>query len=129
MARTFLLGRLAIVVLVLGVAGGAALAQINPFGGSAGLELERSDLDLLEAAAAKLYVEKIAEVGSRESWSNPETGNKGRVQLVKLFTHDLQGQDLNCLRLRHDIRLADNDTPHRFEWDRCKMPSGEWKTL
>ena len=101
-----------------------AHAQINPFRRS-DFEVSDSDIRLATAAAAKLYEGERAKIGDFEDWTNPETGNRGSVILVGIFTHN----DLPCRRLQHDIELASSGTPFRYVFDRCKLPSGEWKLL
>ena len=111
-------------VVILGAIGLPAQAQFNPFT-RAGFELSQEDIDMLSAAAEKLYVGEAAEVGTVETWSNPKSGNTGAVQLIGLFDH----QGLPCRRLQHDIRIAKVADPFRFIFDRCKTADGAWKTL
>ena len=99
-------------------------AQINPFRRS-DFEVSDTDIQLATAAAAKLYEGERAKLGDLEDWANPETGNRGSVMLVGIFTYN----DLPCRRLQHDIELAESRTPFRYVFDRCKLPSGEWKLL
>ncbi len=99
-------------------------AQLNPFTRS-GFELSQEDLELLSAAAKKLYIDESVPVGTVETWSNPKSGNTGSVQLIGTF--DYKG--LPCRRLQHDIRVKDVANPFRYLFDRCKTPNGEWKLL
>jgi len=111
-------------VMILGAFGLSAQAQINPFARS-GFELSQADIDLLIAAAKKLYPETGAAVGTVETWSNPQSGNTGSVQLVDNFTY----KGLPCQRLQHDIKITTTADPFRFVIDRCRISSGEWKQL
>ena len=111
-------------VLAIIAFGMPAHAQLNPFRRS-DFEVSDTDIRLATAAAAKLYEGERAELGDFEDWSNPETGNKGSVMLVGIFTHN----DLPCRRLQHDIEIVKSGTPFRYVFDRCKLPSGEWKLL
>ena len=97
---------------------------VNPFK-RGGFALERSDLALLASAAEKLYLVDGVEVGTVEKWSNPETGNRGIVRLIK--KHEYKG--LPCRKLQHDIKLKLVKNPHRFIIDRCRTAEGEWKLL
>ncbi len=106
------------------VAGLPAQAQLNPFTRS-GFELSQEDIDLLKAAAAKLYEGETAPVGQAEQWTNGKTGNSGIVQLIGLF--DYQG--LPCRRLQHDITIKNVSDPYRFIVDRCRTADGSWKQL
>lgn len=101
-----------------------AHAQLNPFRRS-GFDVSDADVALAGAAAAKLYQGEQAVLGDIERWSNAESGNQGTVRLVNIFTHD----ELPCRRLQHDIKLANVGTPFRYIFDRCRVPSGEWKLL
>ena len=100
------------------------LAQFNPFQRS-GFELSQEDLQMLGEAAQKLYIDESVPVGTVETWSNPTSGNTGSVQLVGIFEH----QGMPCRRLQHDIKVKDVADPFRYIFDRCKLPSGEWKIL
>lgn len=101
-----------------------ALAQLNSFVQS-GLELTAEDWELLEAAASKLYKTEDRPVGTVETWSNQESGNRGRIELIR--TGERQG--MPCRRLQHDIRIKDVADLFRFTVDRCKTPEGAWKAL
>lgn len=96
----------------------------NPFRGS-GFQLDERDLPLLDVAARKLYLAEHVEVGAVESWTNPETGNRGTVTLIEI--HEYEG--LPCRRLQHDVELKRARDPYRFTVDRCRTRDGEWKIL
>ena len=99
-------------------------AQVNPFARS-GFELTPQDVELVKAAAQKLYLGETAAVGTVETWSNEKSGSGGTVELVGTFSY----KGLPCRRLQHDITVAKVADPFRFIIDRCKLPSGEWKIL
>ena len=113
-----------VAVLLAGAAALPAQAQLNPFT-RAGFELSQEDIDMMKAAAAKLYLGETAAVGKGEHWANDKSGNSGTVQLIGLFDH----QGLPCRRLQHDIKIHDVDDPFRFIVDRCKAADGTWKQL
>ena len=120
-----ILTRSAIAAIVMMTALAApADAQVNPFRRS-GFDVSEADIQLATMAAAKLYEGERAVLEDVERWANPESGNQGTVRLVKLFTYN----DLPCRRLQHDIKLATVGTPFRYVFDRCKLPTGEWKLL
>lgn len=120
--KTFALAALA--ALVLTSLAPVAQAQFNPFQRS-GFELTQQDIELLGAAAAKLYQGETAEVGTVETWSNETSGNTGAVQLLTIFEH----KGLTCRRLQHDIQVSKVANTFRYIFDRCKTASGEWKVL
>lgn len=96
----------------------------NPFR-RGGFSLDKGDLALLTAAGEKLYLVDDVEVGTIVKWSNPETGNRGIIKLVR--KHEYKG--LPCRLLYHRVKLKDQKDPNDFEVDRCKVASGEWKLL
>ena len=114
----------ALAIIVAGLPSPPARAQFNPFT-RAGFDLSQEDIAMLEAAAEKLYLDESVAVGSRESWSNPQSGNSGTVALVGTFEH----QGLPCRRLQHDIKVKDVQDSFRYIFDRCKTAGGEWKLL
>lgn len=111
-------------LIVAGPLGRPAQAQLNPFS-RAGFELSQEDIDLLVAAAQKLYLDESVAVGAMESWSNPASGNAGTVELIGTFEH----QGLPCRRLQHDIQVKGAANPFRYIFDRCKTADGAWKLL
>ena len=107
------------------VMGGASYSHaINPFKRS-GFELSENDIDLLKAAAQKLYLPETVEVGAVQVWNNAETGNSGTVTLTRIHAY----KSLPCRRLQHDIRVKTTADPFRFIVDRCKTSDGGWKLL
>ncbi len=115
----------ATVVAAMLVMGGASSSHaINPFKRS-GLELSETDIDMLKAAAEKLYLAESVEVGTVETWNNAETGNSGTVTLTRKHAYN----DLPCRRLQHDIRVKNIADHFRFVFDRCKTSDGSWKLL
>jgi len=101
----------------------SAIAQVNPFGRS-GVELTAEDLQMLKSAGSKLYEGETAEVGTVESWSNPQSGNSGTIKLIDLTEY----KGMPCRRLQHDIAIKNVADPFRYVVDRCQTPSGEWKS-
>src|SRR3546814_20428689 len=81
-----------------------------------GLDLTPEDWELMEAAAAELYLTEEAPVGTVETWSNDQSGNRGSIELIRTG----QYQGMPCRRLQHDIRVKDVADPYRFPRDRCQ---------
>lgn len=100
-----------------------ATAQINPFGRYQSVSQE--DLQIIEAAAAKLYKTDSPNVGATEQWSNPNTGSSGTVTLTQVFDKD----GMPCRKLRHRITTKDDKDPKTYIFNRCRVKSGEWKLL
>ena len=99
-------------------------SAVNPFR-KGGFSLNAGDLALLTAAGEKLYLVDDVEVGTVVKWSNPETGNRGLIKLVR--KHEYKG--LPCRQMHHRIKLKNNTDTHDFEVDRCRTANGEWKLL
>lgn len=119
--------RLTIVTIfaVVFVFGSTSLSQgINPFA-RGGFELTESDIALLKGAAKNLYLAEEVEIGTVETWNNPESGNYGTVTLT--LKHAYKG--LPCRRLQHDIQVKAVEDPFRYIIDRCKVSDGSWKIL
>lgn len=114
---------IAAVLIVLAVMSPSTYAA-DPFRGS-GFQLDESDLELVQAAAEKLYLSDGVAVGAVEQWSNPETGSRGTVELTRIFEY----KSLPCRRLQHDIDLKRYKDPYRFTLDRCRVADGAWKIL
>lgn len=101
-----------------------AAAQLNSFT-RGGLELTSEDWAMLETAAARLYEPEEPQVGAVENWSNAESGNQGRIELLQ--TGEYQG--MPCRKLQHEIKVKNVADPFRFTVDRCRTPEGAWKVL
>src|SRR3546814_13476891 len=79
--RKTLFAAMAIAGLCL-VAGLPAFGQLNDITRS-GLDLTPEDWELMEAAAAELYLTEEAPVGTVETWSNDQSGNRGSIELIR----------------------------------------------
>ena len=92
-------------------------AQVNPF--SEHLRgLSKTDLNLLETAAAKLYKARNPSVGASRTWSNPKSGNSGVVRVV--------GTKKPCVRLRHTIKQKGDADAGVFTLSWC-YANGKWQ--
>jgi surface antigen len=100
-----------------------ARTQVNPFGDS--LDLEESDVAMLQAAANALFQDDKARVGQSETWNNPETGNSGAVSILQLFEHE----GLPCKRLQHAIKQKGHADQNIYQFARCRTNDGSWKLL
>ncbi len=76
-------------------------------------------------ASAKLYENPAVSVGTIETWANPKSGNSGSVELIEIF----RAQGMPCRKLRHSIKVVRYSQPRTVEFNRCQLPSGEWKLL
>src|SRR3546814_4525256 len=100
--RKTLFAAMAIAGLCL-VAGLPAFGQLNDITRS-GLDLTPEDWELMEAAAAELYLTEEAPVGTVETWSNDQSGNPGSIELIRTG----QYKGMQCSRLPHALRAKEN---------------------
>lgn len=96
---------------------GAASGQMNPL---RQLELTAGDIELVGATADRLY--QAGEIGVAASWTNPESGNSGSVQILEIF----EREGLPCRRVEHIIKIAKDPAPKRLVLASCRVPDGRW---
>src|SRR3546814_8945761 len=113
--RKTLFAAMAIAGLCL-VAGLPAFGQLNDITRS-GLDLTPEEWELMEAAAAELYLTEEAPVGTVKTWSNDQSGNRGSIELIRTG----QYPGMPCRRLQPDIRVTDGDEPYRITVQDRKM--------
>lgn len=82
--------------------------------------LEPSDIALMQEAARERMDGK--EVGTRLTWQNSETGNRGVVALLERTETD----GLECRRNRHSVEMTGEDRRTSLEFKICREPGGEW---
>jgi surface antigen len=104
---------------------GAARAQIiNPFGVNNGNQLTKDDFTLGRAAVAKLLDDSPA-VGRYEDWSNPATGNHGKLTITDIYSQN----SMPCRKLDSLIEFSKKGAaPNTLIIDVCKTSSG-WKVV
>lgn len=96
-----------------------ALAQINPFDDT--LNLKQSDLEMIQHAARQGLDGK--DVGTVVEWSNPKTGNKGTVTLLRSFEYDGH----QCREVQHLVDPKGGSFIQRYVNTICKQTDGTWK--
>ncbi|MDJ0894577.1 MAG: hypothetical protein QNJ92_05510 [Alphaproteobacteria bacterium] len=106
------------------VAGGGAVAQVNPFDVEGGIQIKKGDLTALTLAAQKLYDAK-APVGTVDEWENPKSGNRGTVTLIDHFERD----GGPCMRLGYTFIIKGEADPKNFALRQCLADDGKWKIL
>ncbi|MBV8095044.1 MAG: hypothetical protein JOY71_11230 [Acetobacteraceae bacterium] len=98
-------------------------AQINPFRGYRGPTLTREDLDAGSAAARKLLNREPASVGDTESWTAPNTGNRGTFTIQRVF----ERSGMPCRALASEVVHKRPQTKRDFTLTYCRIASGEWR--
>ena len=114
----------ACVVLPLLAVAGTASAQFRYLSPD-GPRMTREDLDRQRAAAQSLLDKEPPPVGASASWSNPQSGARGRVTMVN--ARDARGRS-PCRRMRYEVSTRGAAGPADMTFTVCRMPDGAWKT-
>lgn len=115
--------RFAALALIVGLAPGIAVAQINPFRGRGADRLTNADMQMLMSASDRLLARPSLRTGTSESWKNDQTGASGSVA-VKGTSHR---HGLLCHALGYRARSGAGLSPRDNTLTWCKTPDGEWK--
>jgi len=87
-------------------------------------QLNRDDLDRMQAAAARLYEGRS--IGTVERWRNPDSGDAGSVELLE--STEVRG--VPCRRMEYTVRLESrNQQLTRYVLNWCQTAPGEWKIV
>jgi surface antigen len=117
--------RLKIIVLIAAVLGWLpAQAQFLGLGVETNIELTKQDLDIIRQTVNGQVHGKP--VGTTAKWSNPASGNSGKIRLVKKFTRNNQ----QCETL--DYRLVTKRIPagpEHYVLSSCLQPDGQWRLI
>jgi len=112
----------AAVLLLVGLA--SSFAQINPFRTSGQANgLNKADIGLLSEAAGHVNAKDPIHTGDSEDWSNPESGNSGKVTVTRLF----RSAGMACHGLLYDLAYKAKRPARTYTANWCKTKSGEWK--
>lgn len=115
-----MLKRLSFLCLTLGaILVNVSLAQLTGWG-NVYPGLNKEDIDILQKTA-RVDMDGKPE-GTTLKWSNPETGAKGVVKLMKRFYEG----DQECRQNQHAFRAKGN-TPWKITGTVCKQADGSWK--
>ncbi len=110
-------------VLVLSVPSLAA-AQMSPFGLS-GFTIDQADIDLIAKVAAPIYADPPPANGTSYEWNNAQSGNSGTITLLESGSY----KDLPCRKIHYTFKIKNVATDFSFTQERCRVESGEWKSL
>jgi surface antigen len=114
----------ALAVLLLLAAVSVSSAQINPFrSNSRATGLTNSDVGMLFTTAGLVNKNEPVKVGDAQDWSNPSSGNSGKVTVTRLFRYG----GMECHSLRYDLSFRASNAPRTYNVDWCKTKTGEWK--
>ena len=109
------------------IASSASFAAMNPFGPT-GLPLTQADIADMAAAVDPLLNDESLPIGTSREWSNSESGNSGKITLLKRFPYKYNGSTLNCRKLQYRFDIKGDADPYRMEVNRCAI-GGKWKFL
>jgi surface antigen len=101
-----------------------AQAQYLGLGIETAVELTKQDLDIIRQTVNAQVHGKL--VGTTARWSNPASGNSGKIRLVKKFTRENQ----ECETL--DYRLVTTRKPagpEHYVLRSCLQPDGQWRLI
>jgi surface antigen len=114
-----------IIVLIAAVLVGLpAQAQYLGLGVETNIELTKQDLDIMRQTVNGQVHGKP--VGTAAKWSNPASGNSGKIRLVKKFRRN----DQQCETL--DYRLVTKRSPvgpEHYVLSSCLQPDGQWRLI
>jgi len=99
-------------------------AQFLGSGIEANVELTKQDLDIIHHTVNEQVHGKP--VGTTAKWSNPESRNSGKIELVRKFTRN--GQHCETL----DYRLVTKRRPvgpQHYRLNTCLQPDGQWRLI
>jgi len=94
------------------------------FGVETNIELTKQDLEIIRQTVDRQVHGKP--VGTTAKWSNPTSGNSGKIRLVKKFTRNNQ----QCETL--DYRVVTNRIPagpEHYVLSSCLQPGGQWRLI
>ena len=99
-------------------------AQLLGLGIETNIELTKQDLAIIHQM---VYADVHGKpVGTTAKWSNPQSGNSGKIALVRKFTRN--GQQCETL----DYRLMTKRTPagpEHYRLSSCLQPDGQWRLI
>jgi surface antigen len=101
-----------------------ARAQYLGLGVKTNLELTKQDLETIHRTVDEKVHGKA--VGTTAKWSNPASGNSGKIQLAKKFTRNGQ----QCETLAYTLRTKRRPvTPEHYRLSSCLQPDGQWRLI
>lgn len=112
----------AMVLVVALIAWLPAEAQFLGPGLESNIELTKHDLDIIHSTVDQQVHGKS--VGATASWSNPESGNYGKITLIKKYSVN----GLPCETVGYTLatrRMA--VPPEHYMLNSCRQPDGHWR--
>ena len=101
-----------------------AQAQLLGLGLPTNIELTTQDLAIIRHTLNQEVHGRP--VGTTAKWSNPESGNTGKIALVRRFTRN--GQQCETLDYRLTTRRRPAG-PEHYTLSSCLQPDGQWRLI
>ena len=101
-----------------------AQAQFLGLGLETNIELTKQDLAIIHRTVDEQVHGKT--VGTTAKWSNPESGNSGKIALAKKFMRKGQHCETLDYRLTTKRRPAG---PEHYTLSSCLQPDGQWRLI
>lgn len=101
-----------------------AQAQYLGLGVETGIELTKQDLDIIRLTVNGQVHGRPVDTTAK--WSNPASGNSGKVRLVKKFTRNKQQCETLDYRL---VAKRKPGTPEHYVLSSCLQPDGQWRLI
>jgi len=110
-----------IVLVLVGLAGGPAQAQILGWTWESNIELNQDDINMIHQTVGQQVHCKA--VGATASWSNPSSGNSGTIKLLKKYRY----RNMQCEQVQYTFQTVRRTTnPEHYVLNSCLTPQG-WK--
>jgi len=111
-------------LVIAGLAGSAAQAQVLGPAFESNITLTQEDLNLMRQTVNQQIHGKP--VGTTASWTNPNSKNSGTIKLLKKFN----ARNMKCETIGYTLQTtAIPSTPEHYEFNSCLQPDGSWKIL
>ena len=99
-------------------------AQLLGLGLETNIELNKQDLSIIRQTVYQQVHGRP--VGTTAKWSNPQSGNAGKIALVRKFTRN--GQRCETLDYRLTTRRRPVG-PEHYRLSSCLQPDGQWRLI
>jgi hypothetical protein len=110
-----------IVLVLVGLAGGPAQAQILGWTWESNIELNQDDINMIHQTVDQQVHGKA--VGATASWSNPSSGNSGTIKLLKKHRY----KNIQCEQVQYTLQtIRRTVSPEHYVLNSCLTPQG-WK--
>jgi surface antigen len=101
-----------------------AQAQYLGLGIETNIELTKNDLEIVHRTVDTSVHGKP--VGTTAKWSNPDSGNYGKIELLKKFVQNGQ----SCESVEYTLATKRRPVrPEHYVLNSCLQPDGQWRII